>query len=388
MKSVLVEGWRFITHSYAVVNQYQCLELLRRPEISLYHGDRPFDGSHWKAVPGSLPADRESALRSIPPPPRDQRVDVVLRMDFPHRFDADPRAERTYVWVTDEFQRITRQVIAGGKDPADVLPNTQAEIIACSRWAADGFLNAGAPPRGVHIVPCGVDTSIFHPLPAAERTALRKRLGWDGRFVVLNVSAMTGNKGMDLVLSAVAELSVTHPHVALSLKGSDSLYPSRQWATGILDSLGPGVRNALAPRTSYQGEVLSAGDMANLYRAADLYLSPYRAEGFNLPVLEAAACGLPVVCTRGGSTDDFVDDSWCLRVDSQKTVDPSVGTYLAPDPSHLMAILNRVVIDDQWRNTAAAAGPAWVQSRYTWKHSVDTLLEVLFPLPEGVHGPA
>ena len=38
---------------------------------------------------------------------------------------------------------------------------------------------------------------------------------------------------------------------------------------------------------------------------------------FTGPVLEAAACGLPVVCTRGGSTDDFTSEPWCLPIRSK-----------------------------------------------------------------------
>ena len=39
---------------------------------------------------------------------------------------------------------------------------------------------------------------------------------------------------------------------------------------------------------------------------ADAYVTPYRAEGFNLPALEAQTCGTPVIATHGGATDDFL----------------------------------------------------------------------------------
>jgi glycosyltransferase involved in cell wall biosynthesis len=379
VKRLLVEGWRFIPHSYAVVNQYQCLELLKRPDIQLFHADVPFHGDTWKAAPGSMPPEHESALRSIPVPPKGDRFDAVLRMGFPHRFDADQRSTRVFTWVTDEYKRITSEVILGGWKPEAILPASRADIIACSRWAAQGFLNAGAPGSRVHVIPCGVDTGIFGPVDAAARVAIRKKLGWEGRFVVLNVSAMTGNKGLDLVMGAVARLSGQHPQLALALKGSDTLYSSLDWAKGILGQLDAREQSAVAPRISYQGGVLSAPDIADLYRAADMYLSPYRAEGFNLPVLEAAACGLPVICTRGGSTDDFVDDSWCLRIDSTEITGPSVGSYLVPDPMQLLALLDRAIRDDAWRARASAAGPVWVRERFTWKHTVDKLLEVMFP---------
>jgi glycosyltransferase involved in cell wall biosynthesis len=57
--------------------------------------------------------------------------------------------------------------------------------------------------------------------------------------------------------------------------------------------------------------------MRQLYAAADLYASPYRAEGFNLPVIEAVACGCPVLVTRGGATDDFFEPFMGLQIRSE-----------------------------------------------------------------------
>ena len=58
-------------------------------------------------------------------------------------------------------------------------------------------------------------------------------------------------------------------------------------------------------RINYYGGIWLAGRMAELYQVADAYVTPYACEGFNLPALEAAACGLPLICTRGGPTDEF-----------------------------------------------------------------------------------
>ena len=50
----------------------------------------------------------------------------------------------------------------------------------------------------------------------------------------------------------------------------------------------------------------SGAQMAALYNLADAYVTPYHAEAFNMPALEAAACGVPLIVPRGGPTDDFV----------------------------------------------------------------------------------
>ena len=101
--------------------------------------------------------------------------------------------------------------------------------------------------------------------------------------------------------------------------------------------------------------------MAQIYGAADAYVSAYRAEGFNLPVLEAAACGLPVICTEGGSTDDFVGDAFALKIKSRLlpiVIDDQIGDILEPDVGHLFELMLKVMDSQSWRRQAAAAGPA------------------------------
>ena len=104
-------------------------------------------------------------------------------------------------------------------------------------------------------------------------------------------------------------------------------------------------------------------------------------EAFNLPVLEAAACGLPVICTKGGPTDEFTNSEFALPINAElcREVGPTgePGMFFNPDQDHLTALMETVIEDDEWRKRARLAGPAWVSSRYTWKHAVDKLLPVL-----------
>ena len=60
MKNMLIEGWRGVNHSFALVNQCQILEMLRLPELRLFHRDLPFAMAHWSNLthsPGFAPAD-------------------------------------------------------------------------------------------------------------------------------------------------------------------------------------------------------------------------------------------------------------------------------------------------------------------------------------------
>ncbi len=110
--------------------------------------------------------------------------------------------------------------------------------------------------------------------------------------------------------------------------------------------------------------------MAALYRAADACVSPYRAEGFNLPVLEAAASGLPVICTAGGATDDFVSDSFALKIRSElapvRLEGDLTGQWLEPEVDHVASLMFDVIEPAAGRREAAVAGPTHAAFRYDW----------------------
>jgi hypothetical protein len=99
---LFVEGWRFLPHSYAMVNQFQLLELRRHADVELYHRDMPYYAAHWPVVNGLFDPEREAALRSLPTPPADELPDATLRLYVPFNFLPAP-AGRTLVWCTTEW---------------------------------------------------------------------------------------------------------------------------------------------------------------------------------------------------------------------------------------------------------------------------------------------
>jgi glycosyltransferase involved in cell wall biosynthesis len=115
-----------------------------------------------------------------------------------------------------------------------------------------------------------------------------------------------------------------------------------------------------------------------VYGAADLYVSPYRAEGFNLPVLEAMACGTRVLVTEGGATDDFFDATMGVAIRSRfvrkgESNQPVPGDYLEPDYEDLKARMREEVL-------RGVRGPAEVpqafMQRWSWDAATEKLLGV------------
>ncbi len=376
MPKILVEGWRFIPNSFALVNQFQCLELLKRPNINLYHHDVPLWNPEWKQQRGLLPAFLESKLDNIPTA-SETPCDITLRMGCPFDFSKS-QTERLIVFATCEFGIVTTDAVAGNIPLGEALANKPVSIITPSQWSMRGLINSGASADQIAILPHGVDPLIFKPLAKESRIALRKKLGWEGSFIFLNIGAMTPNKGIPSILSAVLTLIQQGRKAKLVLKGIDSLYSSSQRITNMTQSLSQTEMSSLAPHVNYVGRDCPITELACYYQAADAYVSPYTGEGFNMPVLEAMACGLPVICTKGGPTDDFTRPDFSRLINSNERKGKDGKIILQPDSKHLIEIMQELMDDPEWVAKARHTAPLFVANHYTWKHIIDRLLKIMF----------
>jgi glycosyltransferase involved in cell wall biosynthesis len=378
--TLLVEGWRFVPHSYAIVTQFQCQQFLQEPNLALRHRDLPYFSPRWPKTTGLFDAKFENAIHEIPGPVAGETPDAVLRISVPYNLSPSI-GKRTVVFGTAEFRCVPDFYMAGNRSLADACRSSDALIVTPSQWSRDGFIHSGADPDRVFVVPHGIDVSIFHPLAPAERAALRP-LGGEDQFVFLTLGAMTVNKGMGLLLKAFAVVAEKHAHARLILKGLGALYESRKFLQNEINLLTQAEINRIRPKMKFIDRVLSFADIAKLYHLADVYISPYSAEAFNMPVLEAIASGLPVICTRGGSTDDFTTDDFALRVNSARFAPRDIpgvnGFALRIDFNHLVHQMMVALESPRLAEKARTAGPAFVAAGHTWRHVTQKLLRVLF----------
>ena len=299
-EKLLIEGWRGINHSYAMVNQYQLLELKKHP-VELYHHDAPFYKKNWSTSQNfcGFNSDAFQQIQSIPSLPPNIKADATYRISFPYNL-TPAKSDRLFVFGTTEYQNLTKDMFClEGSALYKDLPLT---IITPSNWSKEGFLKSGFKVDQVKVVPHGVDLSTFRPIRSELRDQYRGLLGASGEsFVILTVGAMTNNKGVDILLDAYIRLKKKYPHIKLVLKDQSNLYGfSANDLVSIyckeknIDPTTKDIVNAISGIVCI-AENLDLNQLNGLYNAADCYVSPYRAEGFNLPPLEAAASGLSLI---------------------------------------------------------------------------------------------
>lgn len=193
----------------------------------------------------------------------------------------------------------------------------------------------------------GVDTVSWHPATLEEKSKLRDGLGISqDAFVVLTVADNQERKNLWAGLRAI------------SLLKKDSKTPIRYiLVTRIENPYGYKLRDLIHTEGIKDECVLfergmSNSDLWGLYAASDVYLQPSKAEGLGLPVLDAMACGIPVVATDTGAMTELLEDGrGILSPSAYSFVDVwgnSTREMLDPEKAshHLANILNQSMIPD------------------------------------------
>jgi phosphatidylinositol alpha-1,6-mannosyltransferase len=234
------------------------------------------------------------------------------------------------------------------------LVRDAAGTIAISGWTAARYrelafqLSLPEAAERVRVVPLGVDASRFRPGLGTDR--FRAGLGGPAdRKWLLTVARLMPHKGIDTGLEALADLRAEGIDAGYVIAGEG---PARAELVRMAERLG------MTEFVRWCGFVPEA-DLPALYGAADVYLGLSRedgveVEGFGLSLLEAQACGLPVVAGASGGTADAVT--------------AGVGGLLVP-PSSRSEIREAVLAllrDSARARSMGAAGRAWVERERSW----------------------
>lgn len=178
--------------------------------------------------------------------------------------------------------------------------------IGVSAALVERLRQLGTQAERLHVMRNGVDLDRFEVLDAA---AMRSELGIQGAPVVLTVGNLQEHKGQRLVLEAFGQLRQQHPAARLLIvgEGPDRGHLERQIASAGLQGC-----------VTLAGVVPNA-ELARWYSAADVLVLASSREGWPNVLLEAMACGTPVVATRVGGVPEIVQSAAAGRVVAERT---------------------------------------------------------------------
>ncbi len=177
-------------------------------------------------------------------------------------------------------------LLEGGKLRSDVFEAMQraAALIAVSRHSAEQVAAFGLPrPK---VIPNLVDERRFAPGEVRH-----------GRFVFLTVGSLTKQKGIDLLLNAIARWDSRPNDVLFRIVGEG---PERSSLESLACELG--IENEIEWFGGCSRDVLP-----RLFADCDCFVLPSRHESFGIVYAEAHACGKPVIATKCGGPEDFVN---------------------------------------------------------------------------------
>jgi len=217
-----------------------------------------------------------------------------------------------------------------------------------SRAAVERYIRVGAAPKNkIRFMPNGIDTTKFKPNKAAGQR-LRNELGVVNYFVWLAVGRFEEAKDYPNMLRAFSMIVSKKTDVVLLLVGQGSLMEEVKKIASELN---------LEDKVQFLGV---RRDVPDLMNAADAYVMSSAWEGMPMVLLEAGACGLPVVATDVGGNSEVV-----LNGKTGFIVPPRNPETLAQAMEKMMAL------PKEKRLEMGKAGRAYIEANYSLEHVVD-----------------
>jgi glycosyltransferase involved in cell wall biosynthesis len=300
------------------------------------------------------------------------------------------RADRDIVTVALMYGNLARDVLREAPGPRviytvwestrlpdDWLPSLLAvdEVWTASRWGAAVMARNGVDPARLHVVPEGVDPELFNPEVPPTDAITRQN-----RYTFLHIGRFEDRKGTATLIRAFDVEFGAHDDVILVLACHNPHQPGFDIAAELrsLDLRHPEKLVFIPP-------VARHDVLAGLYTACDAFVAPSRAEGWGLPIIEAMACGLPVITTGHSAPLDYLGPE-SYRISGAMTpietpyfdsVDGDHGMWAEPETRDLRRGMRRFYEAPDIARAAGATAGRRIRSNFTWDRAARRAIRAL-----------
>jgi glycosyltransferase involved in cell wall biosynthesis len=231
-------------------------------------------------------------------------------------------------------------------------------FVAISEEIKDGLLNDGFNQAMITRIPNFIDQNLFHPSGKESRDQIRKKLGFtDGKIVTFS-GRLVERKGVSVLLEAWRKLIQDCKDVMLIILGDGPLEKKLKNQSRLL---------GIEENVKFCGFINNIDDYL---AATDIFVFPSFQEGFPNSVLEAMACGIPVIATRIGGIVDVIKDE-----ENGLLVEPGNAEQLAD-------ALKKLISDTEYASTLGKNGLKTVRENYDINVIANKYVEIYRKLAE------
>jgi glycosyltransferase involved in cell wall biosynthesis len=226
-------------------------------------------------------------------------------------------------------------------------------VITVSSKTMEYVLKLGADMSKTSVMHNGVDTTFFHPMNRKEN---RGKLGLPkNKTLILTIRRLVYKNGLDTFIESASLLTRDYPYLLFIVIGKG---PNRTLIEKRVRELGIGDNVRLA---GFVPEKL----LPLYYNAADYFVIPSSSgEGLPLVLLEAMACGLPVIATTVGGTPEIIKDM-------------KNGVLVPPrKPKALAETISKFLLNKELGLAIGEEARKTVEDRFTWEENVRQLRDV------------
>jgi glycosyltransferase involved in cell wall biosynthesis len=425
-KNILFESWYNIPHSYSIVNTFQIINFykLYSENYSIYLKNCEYPDIYkdkWKqnldnSGNCSIYSDEYNKILSCcnvynENLHKNVNFDIIYRLTYPYNIsipnEENLKNAKIYVFYTAEFKNLDpsyfklndKKILDDNiiKEHITKYKN-KLEFITPSEWSIDSMNKYLGKS---HLIPHGIDENIFYKKEDSEINAIKKKYNINpDDFVFLQLGSMTSNKGIVEILIGFCYILkyginnngvVFYPNIKLLLKGISEMYNSvdfvKQYikqlynATIEINGKSEKMFNETDIQKLYKNIILIDNTLSfkmlnNLYNLCDVYISPYKAEGFNLTVLESLACGCDIIVSDNGSTSFFVNDILNNVENSNKIISilktemANTNEYISLNYSlnDLILLMCNKILQKESNDNVSFNVSFYTREKYSWKN--------------------